>query len=171
VEYVRALEARGIEHVLVGSKSFHRREEIGTIRAALRAIEWPDDELSVYAVPVHLVGRDAEVYVRAWRDHASRVRQVLGAHRGLRWRLRAGPITSMRARSARVSSAVCYNGSKTAALFRSAKQRRGLLLSFSRRSLTASDCWLPVRCTTVPVRKLMLRSWVASVARWVSIRS
>ena len=49
-EYVRALEARGIEHVLVGSKSFHRREEIGTIRAALRAIEWPDDELSVYAV-------------------------------------------------------------------------------------------------------------------------
>lgn len=49
-EYVRALESRRIEHVLVGSKSFHRREEIGTIRAALRAIEWPDDELSVYAV-------------------------------------------------------------------------------------------------------------------------
>lgn len=48
--YVRALEARNIEHVLVGSKSFHRREEIGTVRAALRAIEWPDDELSVYAV-------------------------------------------------------------------------------------------------------------------------
>jgi ATP-dependent helicase/nuclease subunit A len=48
--YVRALEARNIEHVLVGSKSFHRREEIGTIRAALRAVEWPDDELSVYAV-------------------------------------------------------------------------------------------------------------------------
>lgn len=48
--YVRALEARGIDHVLVGSKSFHRREEIGTIRVALRAIEWPDDELSVYAV-------------------------------------------------------------------------------------------------------------------------
>jgi len=49
-KYVRALEARGIEHVLVGSKSFHRREEIGSARAALRAIEWPDDELSVYAV-------------------------------------------------------------------------------------------------------------------------
>jgi ATP-dependent exoDNAse (exonuclease V) beta subunit len=48
--YVRALEARNIDHVLVGSKSFHRREEIGTIRAALRAVEWPDDELSVYAV-------------------------------------------------------------------------------------------------------------------------
>ena len=49
-EYVRALEARGIEHLLVGSKSFHRREEVGTIRTALRAIEWPDDELSVFAV-------------------------------------------------------------------------------------------------------------------------
>ncbi len=49
-EYVRALEARGIEHLLVGSKSFHRREEVGTIRAALRAVEWPDDELSVFAV-------------------------------------------------------------------------------------------------------------------------
>lgn len=49
-EYVRGLEARGIDHTLVGSKSFHRREEIGTIRAALRAIEWPEDELSVFAV-------------------------------------------------------------------------------------------------------------------------
>jgi ATP-dependent helicase/nuclease subunit A len=49
-EYVRSLEARGIAHLLVGSKSFHRREEIGTLRAALRAIEWPDDELSVFAV-------------------------------------------------------------------------------------------------------------------------
>ena len=49
-EYVRALETRRIPHVLVGSKSFHKREEIGTIRAALHAVEWPDDELSVYAV-------------------------------------------------------------------------------------------------------------------------
>ena len=49
-EYVRALEARGIAHLLVGSKSFHRREEVGTMRTALRAIEWPDDELSVFAV-------------------------------------------------------------------------------------------------------------------------
>jgi ATP-dependent exoDNAse (exonuclease V) beta subunit len=49
-EYVRCLEARGIAHLLVGSKSFHRREEIGTLRAGLRAIEWPDDELSVFAV-------------------------------------------------------------------------------------------------------------------------
>ncbi len=49
-EYVRCLEARGIPHLLVGSKSFHQREEIGTLRAALRAVEWPSDELSVYAV-------------------------------------------------------------------------------------------------------------------------
>lgn len=49
-DYVRALEARGIKHVLVGSKSFHRREEIATLRTALRAIEWPQDELSVFAV-------------------------------------------------------------------------------------------------------------------------
>jgi ATP-dependent exoDNAse (exonuclease V) beta subunit len=49
-EYVRCLEARGIAHLLVGSKSFHQREEVGTLRTALRAIEWPDDELSVFAV-------------------------------------------------------------------------------------------------------------------------
>ncbi len=48
-EYVRCLEDRGIRHVLVGSKSFHRREEVVAIRTALRAIEWPDDELSVFA--------------------------------------------------------------------------------------------------------------------------
>jgi ATP-dependent exoDNAse (exonuclease V) beta subunit len=48
-EYVRCLEARNIRHVLVGSKSFHSREEVVAIRTALRAIEWPDDELSVFA--------------------------------------------------------------------------------------------------------------------------
>jgi ATP-dependent exoDNAse (exonuclease V) beta subunit len=48
-EYVRSLEARRIAHVLVGSKSFHQREEVGTIRTALRAIEWPEDGLSVFA--------------------------------------------------------------------------------------------------------------------------
>src|SRR5262249_48609354 len=48
-EYARAMEARGIPHLLAGSKSFHKREEVETIRAALTAIEWPDDELSVFA--------------------------------------------------------------------------------------------------------------------------
>ncbi|HEX5474150.1 MAG TPA: UvrD-helicase domain-containing protein [Vicinamibacterales bacterium] len=47
--YVQALEARGIPHVLVGGKSFHEREEVETLRAALAAIEWPDDELSMFA--------------------------------------------------------------------------------------------------------------------------
>ncbi len=47
--YVQALEARGVRHVLVGGKTFHDREEVETIRAALAAVEWPDDELSVFA--------------------------------------------------------------------------------------------------------------------------
>ena len=47
--YVRALEARQIPHVLVGGRSFHEREEAIALRAALSAIEWTDDELSVYA--------------------------------------------------------------------------------------------------------------------------
>ncbi|PYV37816.1 MAG: ATP-dependent deoxyribonuclease subunit A, partial [Acidobacteria bacterium] len=47
--YTRALEARGIPHLLVGARSFHQREEVETIRAVLNAVEWPDDELSVFA--------------------------------------------------------------------------------------------------------------------------
>jgi ATP-dependent helicase/nuclease subunit A len=46
--YVEALEARGIAHLLVGGKSFHAREEVEMLRTALTAIEWPDDELSVF---------------------------------------------------------------------------------------------------------------------------
>ena len=48
-KYVDAIEARGIPHLLVGGKAFHDREEVETILAALAAIEWPDDELSVFA--------------------------------------------------------------------------------------------------------------------------
>lgn len=47
--YVRALEARRVPHVLVGGRSFHDREEVQAVRNALVAIEWPDDELRVYA--------------------------------------------------------------------------------------------------------------------------
>ena len=57
--YVQALEARGIPHVLVGGKTFHDREEVEAIRAALAAIEWPDDELSVFATlrgPLFAIG-------------------------------------------------------------------------------------------------------------------
>jgi len=48
-EYAQALEIRNIPHVLVGARSFHSREEVETVRAALTAVEWPDDELSVFA--------------------------------------------------------------------------------------------------------------------------
>jgi len=47
--YLQALEARGIPHLLAGGRSFYQREEVGTLLAALTAIEWPDDELSVFA--------------------------------------------------------------------------------------------------------------------------
>jgi ATP-dependent exoDNAse (exonuclease V) beta subunit len=45
--------------VLVGGKTFHDREEVESIRAALAAIEWPDDELSVFATlrgPLFAIG-------------------------------------------------------------------------------------------------------------------
>jgi len=48
-KYVQCLEARGIPQLLVGGKAFHGREEIETMRTALAAIEWPEDELSIYA--------------------------------------------------------------------------------------------------------------------------
>jgi ATP-dependent exoDNAse (exonuclease V) beta subunit len=57
--YVQALEARGVRHVLVGGKTFHDREEVESVRAALAAIEWPDDELSVFATlrgPLFAIG-------------------------------------------------------------------------------------------------------------------
>jgi ATP-dependent helicase/nuclease subunit A len=47
--YVAALEAKGVPHVLVGGRSFHDREEVETMVAALSAVEHPDDELAVYA--------------------------------------------------------------------------------------------------------------------------
>ncbi len=47
--YVEALESHGLPHMLVGSRTFHQREEVETMRAALTAAEWPDDELAVFA--------------------------------------------------------------------------------------------------------------------------
>ena len=47
--YVEALEARDLPHLLVGGRTFHDREEVTTMRAALAAVEYPDDELSVFA--------------------------------------------------------------------------------------------------------------------------
>ena len=71
--YVSALEAREIPHLLVGGKTFHSREEIETLRAALAAIEWPDDELSVYATlrgPLFAVGDEA---LLEYRDQFGRL--------------------------------------------------------------------------------------------------
>ncbi len=47
--YAQALSARGVAHVLVGGRSFHDKPELLALRNALSAIEWPDDELHVYA--------------------------------------------------------------------------------------------------------------------------
>ncbi len=72
--YVQALEARRIPHILVGGRSFHDREEVVAIRAALEAIEWPDDELSVYAVlrgPLLGIGDDE---LLAFRHEFTRLR-------------------------------------------------------------------------------------------------
>ena len=60
--YVRALEARRIPHVLVGGRSFHDCEEVIALRNALTAIEWPDDELRVFATlrgPFFALGDEA----------------------------------------------------------------------------------------------------------------
>ena len=69
--YVEALEARGIPHLLVGGRSFHLREEVESLRTALAAIEWPDDELSVYATlkgPLFAIGDEELVdYRQRWR--------------------------------------------------------------------------------------------------------
>ena len=47
--YLQALTARDIPHVLIGGRAFQKREEVLCLRTALQAIEWPDDELQVYA--------------------------------------------------------------------------------------------------------------------------
>jgi ATP-dependent exoDNAse (exonuclease V) beta subunit len=81
--YVDALEARGIPHMLVGGKAFHQREEVESLRTALTAIEWPDDELAVYGTlrgPLFAVGDDAllEYRTRVGRLHPFRARAAEG---------------------------------------------------------------------------------------------
>ncbi len=60
--YVKALEARQVAHVLVGGHSFHERDEVLALRNSLSAIEWPSDELAVFATlhgPFFSLGDDA----------------------------------------------------------------------------------------------------------------
>src|SRR4030095_192178 len=83
--YVDALEARGVKHLLVGGRAFHDREEIETLRSALMAIEWPDDQLSVFATlrgGVFAMGDEEllEYYQAARRFHPFRVPDTLPAH-------------------------------------------------------------------------------------------
>ena len=69
--YVRGLEARRIPHVLIGGRSFHDREEIIALSNALAAIEWPDDELKVFATlrgPFFAVGDEALLVFRQHID-------------------------------------------------------------------------------------------------------
>jgi ATP-dependent exoDNAse (exonuclease V) beta subunit len=85
--YVDALEARGVPHLLVGGKAFHGREEVEVIRAALAAIEWPDDELSVFAaLKGSLFAIDDEHLLefrhRFGRFHPFRVPKELGGNSG-----------------------------------------------------------------------------------------
>ncbi len=98
-EYVESLEARGIPHLLVGGKTFHEREEVDAVRTALTAIEWPEDELSVYATlrgPLFAIGEEEllEYHSLARAFHPYRilkelperllpVRQALGSLREL----------------------------------------------------------------------------------------
>ncbi len=80
-DYVRALEARRIPHVLLGGRSFFLREEVGALLNALVAIEWPDDELTVYATlrgPFFAFADDALLVARdAWKGlHPTKVADV-----------------------------------------------------------------------------------------------
>jgi len=84
--YVEALEARGIPHLLVGGRSFHLREEVESLRTALAAVEWPDDELSVYATlkgPLFAIGDEELIEYRQHfrRLHPYRLpREEVAAH-------------------------------------------------------------------------------------------
>lgn len=91
-DYVEALEGRGIPHLLVGGKTFHEREEVDAIRTALTAIEWPEDELSVYATlhgPLFAIGEEeileyhalARVFhpYRVPKDLPDRLQPIAGA--------------------------------------------------------------------------------------------
>ncbi len=83
--YVEALEARGVRHLLVGGRTFHDREEIETLRAALMAIEWPDDQLSVFSTlrgALFAIGDEEllEFYQRSRAFHPFRVPDGLPQH-------------------------------------------------------------------------------------------
>ena len=84
-KYVEALEARGIQHLLVGGRAFHNREEIETLRAALMAVEWPDDQLSVFATlrgALFAIGDEEllQYFHLCGRYHPFRIPETLPSH-------------------------------------------------------------------------------------------
>ena len=98
--YIDAIEARGIPHLLVGGKAFHGREEVETIRAALAAIEWPDDELSVFAtLKGSLFAIDDEPLLefrhRFGTFHPFRIPRELGGNSGQDLALTAEPTAQL----------------------------------------------------------------------------
>ena len=72
-KYTRGLEERNLPHLLVGSKSFHSREEVETLRTAMAAIEWPDDELSVYATLRGSLFSITDAQLFLWRHEHQRL--------------------------------------------------------------------------------------------------
>jgi ATP-dependent exoDNAse (exonuclease V) beta subunit len=89
--FVEALEARGIAHLLVGGKSFHTREEVESLRTALTAVEWPDDELSVYGTlkgPLFAIGDEELMEYRQARRRLHPYRLPTSADDPLPERLR-----------------------------------------------------------------------------------
>ena len=106
--YARCLESRNVPHLLVGSKSYHQREEVENLRAALSAVEWPADELSVYAalkgacfaIPDNLllryrleVGRLHPLRPQEDKDEAFEpIHQALATLADLHWRRNERPV-------------------------------------------------------------------------------
>ena len=98
--YTDAIEARGVPHLLVGGKAFHDREEVETMRAALAAIEWPDDELSIFAtLKGSLFAIDDELLLefkhRFGAFHPFRIPRELGGNSGSELALSAEPTSHL----------------------------------------------------------------------------
>ena len=98
--YTDAIEARGVPHLLVGGKAFHGREEVETVRAALAAIEWPDDELSVFATLKGSLFAIDDEQLLEFRDrfgafHPFRIPKELGGNFGEELALTAEPIEQL----------------------------------------------------------------------------
>jgi ATP-dependent helicase/nuclease subunit A len=98
--YTDAIEARGLPHLLVGGKAFHGREEVETMRAALAAIEWPDDELSMFATLKGSLFAIEDEHLLEFRDrfgvfHPFRIPRELGGNSGAELALSSDPTTHL----------------------------------------------------------------------------